>query len=238
MKLPKNYSIVEMKLAITNLSIFLFLTIAWVSCAWFTREEWQTKKRCAECEALKNQKQQRLIGTVEILSNGKNIFTDQLTGLTYNLIPCDVNCESKELLPFGKIGIKDYATRKQIYFDIEGKYISEIDEVVYSFVIVLNERIFVNPEEIKEVTFDEIKEKYTALEEETFLLNESHHAGLRAFLPYYYSEQQLKQPIPIKEATWETSDSTLITVWFEQKPIKQNEWTPIESYQWKKGTEF
>ena len=227
-----------MKLAKINLPIFLILTIAWVSFAWFTREEWQTKKRCAECEALENHKQQRLIGTAEILPNGKNIFTDQLTGLTYNLIPCDVNCESKELLPFGKIGIKDYATRKQIYFDIEGKYISEKDEFVYSFVIVLNERIFVNPEEIKEIKFDEIKEKYTALEEEIFLLNESHYAGLRAFLSHYYSEQQLKQPIPIKEATWETSDSTLITVWFEQKTIKQNEWTPIESYQWKKGTEF
>lgn len=186
---------------------------------------------------MQNQKQQRLIGTVEILPNGKNIFTDQLTGLTYNLIPCDVNCESKELLPFGKIGIKDYATRKQIYLDIEGKCISDKDEFVYSFVIVLNERIFVNPEEIKEVAFDEIKEKYTALAEETFLLNESHYTGLRTFLPRYYSEQQLKQPIPIKEATWETSDSTLITVWFEQKTIK-NEWTPIKSYQWKKGTEF
>lgn len=51
-------------------------------------------------------------------------------------------------------------------------------------------------------TFDKIQENHTALEQETFLLNESHYAGLREFLPHYFTETQLKQPIPFgKQAT-------------------------------------
>ena len=217
-------------IAVTAVSLLVY--------SWITREEWQTRKRCDNCEALTNQEQQRLIGTVEILPNGKTVFTDQMLGLTYELISCDTNCESKKLLPFSKIGVKDYATKEQMYFDIEGKYIPEKDEFVYSFIIVLNERKFVNTEEIKDLAFDKIQEKYTALEQETFPLNESHYAGLREFLPHYFTAKQLKQPIPIKEATYETSDSTLITIWFEQKPAKQNKWLPFKQYEWKKGMEF
>lgn len=184
---------------------------------------------------MENQQQEKHIGTVDILPNEKTVFTDQMLGATYKLIACDANCETKELLPFRKIGVKDYAAQKQIYFDIRGKYIPEKDEFVYNSIMVLNERNFVNAKEIKHLSFNKIQEKHTALEEETFLLNESHYAGLRGFLPHYFTEIQLKQPISIKEATWETSDSTLITTWFIEK---QKQWQPIEHYEWKKGTEF
>lgn len=138
-------------------------------------------------------------------------------------------------MPFDKIGVVDYTTKKNIYFDIEGKYNSEKGEFVYSSIMVLNERKFVDAKNISILTYDEMKEKYTALEEETFLLNASHYAGLREFLPHYFTQKQLKQPIPIKEATYETSDSTLITIWFMEK---QKQWQSIKKYEWKKGTEF
>jgi hypothetical protein len=201
---------------------------------WFTREEWQTRKQCADCETLEDQKQQRLIGTVEILPNEKTIFTDQLTGLKYNLIPCDLNCKEKELSSFDKIGVVDYATKQSIYFDIEGKVIPEKEEFIYGFIIVLNTRKFVNPQETKELTYDEIREKYTTVNEESFLLNEN-YGEFRGALDVHFTEEQRQQPIPIKEATWETSDSTLLTIWFIEK---QNKWTPIEQYEWNKGTEF
>ena len=220
-------------LIITAVAVATFLIYVWL-----TREDWQTRKRCADCETLENQKQQRLIGSVEILPNEKTVFTDQMLGLKYKLISCNANCEAKELLSFSKIGVIDYTTKESIYFDIEGKYIPEKDEFVYSSIIVLNERKFVDAKRIKGLPFEEIREKYTALEEETFPLNESHYAGLREFLPHYFTEKQLKQPIPIKEATYETSDSTLITIWFEQKPAKQNKWLPFKQYEWKKGMEF
>ena len=221
------------------LSVGIFLTIIlWLAYGWFTREEWQTRKRCADCEMLEDQKQQRLIGTVEILPNKKTVFTDQLTGLTYNLIPCDLNCEEKEVGNFfHKIGVIDYATKKQIYFDIEGKVTPQKNDFFYSFIIVLDTREFTKPNDIKGLTFDEIREKYTPVNEEIFPLNEN-YGEFRGALDAFFTEEQRKQPIPIKEATWETSNNTLITIWFDQKPTKQNEWTPIEQYEWRKGTEF
>lgn len=204
----------------------------------YNYEEWPNRKNCKECDDLEMQKQEQLRGTVEMKNNGKTVFTDQLTRLTYNLKPCDSICEDKKMLPFSKIGVIDYTTKKSVYFEIEGKYILEKDEFVYSFIIVLNEREFVNVKEITGVPFDELPDYYTTLEKETFMLNESHYAGLRNFLPHYFSEEQLKQPIPLMEATWETSDSTLITIWFQEKPSMNNKWIPIEQYEWKKGMEF
>ncbi|GEM_PF-3398282 len=225
--MKKKIKLITIAVVIVSLSFLLY--------NWLTREEWVTKIRCVDCEKLESQKLEKLIGTVEIQPHGKIIFTNQLTGLRHNLIPCDTYCESKELLPFSKIGVIDNPTKKQIYFSIEGKYIKEKDQFKYRSIIFLNERIFLNPEKIKDLTFEEISEKYTALEEETFKLNESHYAGLREFLPHYFSKEQLKQPILLKEATWETSDSTLITIWFIKK---QNRCLPIEAYEWEKGTEF
>jgi hypothetical protein len=201
---------------------------------WFTPEEWQTREKCAECEALENQKQERLIGTVKVLPSGKTVFTHQLTGIKYNLIPCDLNCTEKEVSSFEKIGVVDYANQQLIYFDIEGKIIPEKDEFRYSFIIVLDSREFVNLQETKGLTFDEIRDKYTAVNEETFPLNEN-YGEFRGALDAHFTEEQRQQPIPIKEATWETSDSTLLTIWFIEK---QNKWTPIEQYEWNKGTEF
>lgn len=221
------------------LFIIIILTLSsWFAYSWFTREQWQNRKRCAECEVMENQKQQRIIGTVEILPNGQTIITDQLTGLTYNLVPCDLNCEEKEVGNFfNKNEVIDYASKKQIYFDLEGEVTPEKNEFIYSFIIVLNTREFIKPNDLKGLTFHEIREKYTPVNEEIFPLNEN-HGEFRGALDAFFTEEKRKQPIPIKEATWETSDSTLITIWFDQQPIKQNEWTPIEQYEWRKGTEF
>lgn len=218
--------------SIIVISIFLLIY------GWLTREEWLIRKPCSDCKLLQNQMQQRMIGTVEILPNTKTVFTEQLTGLTYNMIPCDTACDSKELLPFSKSSIRNVTTSQQIYFKLEGKYCLEKQAFIYSSIIALNERTFLNVEKIKSLTFDKIKEHYTALEEKNFLLNETQYTGLREFLPHYFSKEQLKQPLRIKEATWETSDNTLITIWFEQRPNQQNKWVPIEYYEWKKGIEF
>lgn len=205
---------------------------------WLTHEECVGSQRCADCIGLETEKQERLIGTVEILPNGKIVFTDRLMNIKYNLKPCDEHCGIKEVSQFDKIKLTDPATKTSLYFDIEGEYISEKDEFVYSAVITLDTRKFINSAAIQDWSFDEIRKQYTPLEEETFLLNESHYAGLRTFLPHYYSKEQLQQAIPVKEVTWETSDSTLITIWFEQKPTKQNKWISVEQYDWAKGTEF
>ncbi|MDR6968183.1 hypothetical protein J2X31_002198 [Flavobacterium arsenatis] len=214
---------------------FAIVSLSFLLYTWLSREEWQENNRCADCALMDNDTLQRLVGTVEIEKNGKWLFTDRLTNLNYHLVPCDANCGRDEVTQFDKINPIDPTTKKQLYFDIEGKYIKEKDQFQYRSTIFMNERIFLNPEKIKDLTFEEISEKYTVLEEETFKLNESHYAGLREFLPHYFSMEQLKQPILLKEVTWETSDSTLITIWFIKK---QNRWLPIETYEWKKGTEF
>ncbi|WCM42688.1 hypothetical protein MG290_03140 [Flavobacterium sp. CBA20B-1] len=213
----------------------LLLVLSWLAYSWFTREEWQTQKPCAECEALEEQKQQRLIGTVEILPNGKTVFTDQLTGLKYNLIPCDQNCNEKKLRSFDEIGVIDYATQLPIYFDIEGEINPKKEALIYSFIIELNTRKFINPQDVKGLTFDQIREKYTAVNEETFPLYEASVSEFRIALFNHFTEQQRKQSIPIKEVTWEVNESTLLTIWFIEK---QNQWTPIEQYKWNKGMEF
>jgi len=227
-----------MKKLLTIISISaLFIFLSFIIYKWFIREKKYTPgtERCIDCALIDNDTLQRMVGTVEIDKNGKWLFTDRLTNLTYNLTPCDFNCGREEVNYFDKINLKDPATQKQLYFDIEGKYSRKKNELMYKSVISLGKRIFLNIKKTKEATFDHIRERHTPLEEQTFLLKESHYAGLRSFLPHYFNKQQLKLPIPIKEATWETGDSTLITIWFQQK---QNLWQPIEHYEWRKGTEF
>lgn len=225
-----------MKLISKYLLISIALTIAlWLAYSWYNREEWQTRKRCADCEVLENEETQRIIGTVEILPNGETVFTESLDGFAYKLIPCDINCKEKEMSNFNKIGVVDYATQQPIYFDIEGKIIPEKDEFIYNSVIVLNTRKFVNPQETKGLSFDKICEKYTPIAQETFLLSEGPISEFRVGLEAYFNPTQMRQPIPIKEVTWEISDTDLLTIWFVEK---QNQWQPLEQYEWQKGMEF
>lgn len=223
----KKIKLITIAVVIVSLSFLLY--------NWLTREQWHGSEGCVNCATIGNDTLQRFVGTVEIAQNGEWLFTDRMTNMIYRLVPCDKNCGINVVDHFDKINLQDPATKTPLYFSLEGKYITEKNEFIYSFAIPLNERIFVNTKEIKGVPFDDVKDKYTVLEEETFKLNESHYAGLREFLPHYFSKEQLKQPILLKEATWETSDSTLITIWFIKK---QNRWLPIETYEWEKGTEF
>lgn len=215
------------------LSVILLLVVAGLAYAWFNREEWQTRKRCADCEALEDQKQQRLIGTVAIVPNGKIVFTHQRTGLTYNLIPCDLKCDNYLNQWFGNMGVVD-DNNQPVLFDIEGSFNASHQDFVYSSAILLDTRKFINVSETKGLTFNEIRERYTTVNEETFPLNEN-YGEFRGALDAFFTEEQRQQPIPIKEATWETSDSTLLTIWYIEK---QGQWQPIEQYEWKKGTEF
>lgn len=196
----------------------------------------EKQKPCPTCDLMRSQEQVRLVGTVTISAKDSLIFNHRITDMQYHLIPCDAQCESKELNDL----VRKYAydNGKQLYLDLEGEHDEKLKAFVYCSATVLGERIFLNPKAAKGLTFDEIKEKHSPLEQEDFLLNESHYAGLRAFLPHYYSKEQLKQAIQLKEATWETSDSTVITIWFERKPNQQNKLIPIEYYEWDKGSEF
>ena len=201
---------------------------------WFTRDTPTKNTPCGDCEVLKKQHNDHLVGTLEFTTKGLPIFTDQLTNLEYNLIACDSKCESQQLTNF----VKNSSKERNILFSVEGMYNQKSKAFICSFINLLGKRNFVIPNQVKGLSFNEIREKNIPIEEEDFLLNQSHYAGLRAFLPHYYNNNQLGQPIPLKETTWETSDSTLVSIWYEQKNIPQKKWIPIEFYEWNKGTDF
>ncbi|UIR57703.1 hypothetical protein LZQ00_07745 [Sphingobacterium sp. SRCM116780] len=94
---------------------------------------------------------------------------------------------------------------------------------------------YIQPKKIKNQTLKELKEKYDAVNEEIFPLNEASISEFRLPLYNHFNETQRKQPTLIKEVTWEINDTTLLTIWFIQK---QNKWTAFEQYKWKKGMEF
>lgn len=300
----------------------LLLVLSWLAYSWFTCEEWQTQKPCAECEALENGKMQQLAGTIKTDANNKMLFTDQQTGTSYHLIPCDEKCSNNLNLWFQKIGIVDYHTKEPYYFKIEGKadslkkefYLNNVllistnsvkaklisfeggskiqmakfkviepfashlnagdtitlgyynykepniavsDTAMLSFIpydgitdiknyyicpdydgqkgILPVPKKYIEPDKVKDLSFNDILNKYEPISEETFPLYEASVSEFRIALFNHFTEEQRKLSIPIKEVTWEVNDSTLLTIWFIKK---QNLWTPIDQYQWSKGKEF
>ena len=99
-------------------------------------EEWQTRKGCVECGLLEEEEMQRLIGRIETLPNNKMLFTELETGETYNLIPCDVNCDNYLNSWFKGIGFVD-SYNEPLYFDIEGKQDTTKQEFILSSVVLL-----------------------------------------------------------------------------------------------------
>lgn len=73
----------------------------------------------------------------------------------------------------------------------------------------------------KGLALEEIIRNYQPSNEKTFPLNEN-YGEFRGALDAFFTEEQLKQPILIKEITWETNDSTLLTIWFIKKQMATN----------------
>lgn len=116
--------------------IFAIAVASLLLYAWYTREDWHARERCADCEALETQKLQRLTGTVEKLQNGKTVFTDQVTGLKYELIPCDLKCDNNLNKWFDKIGFTD--NKLPVLFDIEGSFDTNREVFIYNSAILLD----------------------------------------------------------------------------------------------------
>jgi len=100
-----------------------------------TPEDWETRKRCAECDLLADE--EWLIGRVEALQNNQMLFTELETGGTYNLIPCDVNCDNRLYNFFTVTGFVD-SRNEPIYYDIQGTLDTTKHEFLFSSVVLLD----------------------------------------------------------------------------------------------------
>jgi hypothetical protein len=126
-----------MKLTKTVLITFFLILIGVISYAWFTREEWSTRKRCEKCDTLEPNDMQRLVGSIKTLSDKSMLFTEQKTGKSYKLKPCDVECENNLNKWFDKVGLVDKAIDKPFLFDIEGKLETGKNEFLLESVILI-----------------------------------------------------------------------------------------------------
>ncbi|MCT6868781.1 hypothetical protein [Apibacter sp.] len=94
---------------------------------------------------------------------------------------------------------------------------------------------YINPEEVKNWSLDQIKEKYKPLEEEDFLLNKGLRSEFRIELYNFFNEKEREKPIMIKEVTWEKDQNTNYTVWYKKEA---DHWVFIYSYIWNKNQLF
>lgn len=94
---------------------------------------------------------------------------------------------------------------------------------------------YINPEEVKNWTLEQIKEKYKPIQEEDFLLNEAIISEFRIGLYNFFDEKERKKPITIKEITWEKDQNTNYTIWYRKE---LNQWVFIDSFIWDKNSEF
>lgn len=94
---------------------------------------------------------------------------------------------------------------------------------------------YINPEEVKNWSFEQIKEKYKPIQEEDFLLNEAIISEFRIGLYNFFNEKERKEPITIKEVTWEKDQNTNYTVWYKKEA---DQWVFIDSYIWGKNWDF
>lgn len=95
---------------------------------------------------------------------------------------------------------------------------------------------YINPEEVKNWTLEQIKKKYKAIREEDFLLNnEAMISEFRIELYNFFDEKERKKPIMIKEVTWEKDQNTNYTIWYKKVADR---WVFINSLLWKKTWNF
>ncbi|TWP23142.1 hypothetical protein ETU10_08585 [Apibacter muscae] len=94
---------------------------------------------------------------------------------------------------------------------------------------------FIDPEKVKNWSFEQIKEKYKPIIEEEYLLNEAIISEFRIELYNYFNEKERDQPILIKEVTWEKDNDTNFTIWYKKDADK---WVFINSFIWEKDWMF
>jgi hypothetical protein len=94
---------------------------------------------------------------------------------------------------------------------------------------------YINPEEVKNWSLEQIREKYKPIEEEDFLLNDAVISEFRIGLYNFFDEKERKEPILIKEITWETDKDTNYTIWYKKD---SNQWIFIDSFIWDKRLVF
>ncbi len=89
---------------------------------------------------------------------------------------------------------------------------------------------------LSKATFEEATSICGApLHEIDFILNEYGLIGLRKGLKNIFSEEELLQPILIKETKWNSKDDQYISVWYQQNGTQ---WKPIDIFKYNKSTQF
>ncbi|WP_337085169.1 hypothetical protein [Elizabethkingia anophelis] len=123
----------SLKIALTLIAtiVLVLIALALLNC-----EKRTTSKKCEECEQLHENEMARYIGKIAPQPNGSMLFIEQKTGKTYQLIPCDSNCDNHLKKWFNKMGFVDVATKTPLLFDIEGQINSRNELLMKSAVLV------------------------------------------------------------------------------------------------------
>ena len=75
----------------------------------------------------------------------------------------------------------------------------------------------------------------TTIRDDEFILNQVVPHGSSIGLKNVFTEEELQQPIPMKQAKWEGKNGDYIEIWYQKINEK---WIPVDSYQYSKGMKF
>ncbi|OAB78740.1 hypothetical protein [Cochleicola gelatinilyticus] len=75
----------------------------------------------------------------------------------------------------------------------------------------------------------------TTITDEEYFLNDRIPHGSAVGLRNVYSEEQLKQRIPMRDVKWEEKEGDYIEVWYE---LKNEKWILVDSYKYDRSTKF
>ncbi len=107
------------------------------------------------------------------------------------------------------------------------------EEVVETFVVredSINERF------LKKAIYDTaVYYNNLPIRDLSYNLNEVYPIYFRGPLKRFFTKEQLKQPIPIKEVTWDYSEDEYITVWYRNK---KNVFEPFDTFIYNKDARF
>ncbi|MGM5629504.1 hypothetical protein O2K51_01280 [Apibacter raozihei] len=95
---------------------------------------------------------------------------------------------------------------------------------------------YINVEEVKDWSLEQIKHKYKPIEEEDFLLNDIVLINeFRIGLYNIFKGKDREKPVPIKEVTWEKDEENNYTIWYRGD---SGQWVAIDWYVWAKSLAF
>ena len=101
---------------------------------------------------------------------------------------------------------------------------------------IMNPKASLSIQELMLLTKSKAIEKYGApSSQEQFMLDDAQGEFRNAISDKYTEKERQSESILVEEVTWEKSEDTWITVWYEV--IGQSS-KPKDSYLWIKGTEF